>query len=179
MSQGSILIVDDEPDIGTMLADDLRPQGYKVDVALHGGDAVMLASLERPDAVILDLMLPEVSGEHIFQQLRALDDSIAIVLLTGMADESVARALLRAGAFDYLRKPPDFERLHTALALAVASGREKARPGTVVPFTSDRRRSPPHTQGQMPKAARPDYCAGRTGSRKRISHPGGSLGIST
>ena len=139
---GSILIVDDEPDIGTMLQEQLRPHGYQVDVALHGGDAVMLASLDRPDAVILDLMLPDVSGEHIFEQLRALDSSIAIVLLTGMADETVARALLRAGAFDYLRKPPDFPRLHAAVALAVAAGREQSRPGTVVPLISDRRIPP-------------------------------------
>jgi two-component system nitrogen regulation response regulator GlnG len=140
--QGSILIVDDEPDIGAMLAEDFRPRGYKVDVALHAGDAVMLATLERPDAVILDLMLPEISGEQIFHQLRALDPSMAIVLLTGMADETVARQLLRAGAFDYLRKPPDFERLHTAMLLAVAAGREKTRPGTIVPLTSDRWTSP-------------------------------------
>ena len=140
--QGSILIVDDEPDIGAMLAEDLRPHGYQVDVALHGGDAVMLASIDRPDAVILDLILPEISGEQIFQQLRELDGSIAIVLLTGMADETVARALLRAGAFDNLRKPPDFARLHAAIALAVAAGRGKTRPGTVVPFTSDRRSFP-------------------------------------
>ena len=157
--QGSILIVDDEPDIGVMLTEDLRPRGYKVDVALHAGDAVMLASIERPDAVILDLMLPEVSGEHIFQQLRQLDASIAIVLLTGMADETVARALLRAGAFDYLRKPPDFERLHAAVSLAVAAGREKTRPGTIVPFTSDRRMAPanpaPETVG--PEAAQADF----------------------
>ena len=151
--QGSILIVDDEPDIGTMLSDDLRLKGYKVDVAFHAGDAVMLASLDRPDAVILDLMLPEISGEQIFQDLQALDRSIAIVLLTGMADETVARALLRAGAFDYLRKPPDFERLHAAMALAVAAGREKTRHGTVVPFTSDRRIPPAESQGGIPAPA--------------------------
>ena len=139
---GSILIVDDEPVIAAMLQDHFAGGGYKVDVALHGGDAVMLAGLDRPDAVILDLMLPEVSGEHIFHELRTLDESIAIVLLTGMADETVARALLRAGAFDYLRKPPDFERLHAAVALAVAAGHEKSRPGSVVPFTSDRRTPP-------------------------------------
>jgi len=150
---GSILIVDDEPDIATMLQEHLRPQGYQVDVALHGGDAVMLASLDRPDAVILDLMLPDVSGEHIFEQLRALDSSIAIVLLTGMADETVARTLLRAGAFDYLRKPPDFPRLQAAVALAVAAGREKSRPGTVVPLISDRR--------IPPADPRPPISAGR------------------
>jgi DNA-binding response OmpR family regulator len=136
---GSILIVDDEPDLATMLREHMRMQGYRVDVALHSGDAVMLATIERPDAVILDLMLPEISGEHVFAQLRELDESIAIVLLTGMADETVARGLLRAGAFDYLRKPPDFTRLNAALALAVAAGREHSRPGAIVPLTSDRR----------------------------------------
>ncbi len=156
MSHGSILIVDDEPAMAAMLEDHLIAHEYKVDVALHGGDAVMLASLERPDAVILDLMLPEMSGEHIFHELRALDRSIAIVLLTGMADETVARALLRAGAFDYLRKPPDFERLHAAIALAVAAGREKARPGAVVPFTSDRRR-PPDLPGPAPETTGADF----------------------
>ena len=155
---GSILIVDDEAALAAMLEEQLSGRGYQVDVALHGGDAVMLASIERPDAVILDLMLPEISGEHIFHELRTLDDSIALVLLTGMADETVARALLRAGAFDYLRKPPDFERLHAAVALAVASGREKSRPGTVVPFTSDRRMPPAEAPGDdtAPEAAQTD-----------------------
>ena len=155
---GSILIVDDEPALAAMLEEQLSERGYKVDVALHGGDAVMLASIERPDAVILDLMLPEISGEHIFHELRTLDDSIAIVLLTGMADETVARALLRAGAFDYLRKPPDFERLHATVELAVAAGREKSRPGTVVPFTSDRRTPPGEaaSDASAPEAAQPD-----------------------
>ena len=154
--QGSVLIVDDEPAIAAMLQDHLAPHGYKIDVALHGGDAVMLASLERPDAVILDLMLPDMSGEHIFGQLRTLDSSMAIVLLTGMADETVARALLRAGAFDYLRKPPDFQRLQAAVALAVAAGRERSRPGTVVPFTSDRRNPPaePAPAVETPEGAR-------------------------
>jgi DNA-binding response OmpR family regulator len=140
--QGSVLVVDDEPAIVAMLSEHLAGQGYQVDVALTAGDAMMLAMLERPDAVILDLMLPEVSGEHLFHELCALDGSIAIVLLTGMADESVARGLLKAGAFDYLRKPASLERLSAAVALAVASGRGASRPGTIVPFTSDRRTPP-------------------------------------
>jgi DNA-binding response OmpR family regulator len=140
--RGSILIVDDEPAIGVMLSDHLLPLGYRVEVALNGGDAVMMASLERPHAVILDLMLPEVSGEAVFSALRELDESIAIVLLTGMADETIARNLLRAGAFDYLRKPPDLPRLLACVELAVAAGREKSRAGAVVPLISDRRLPP-------------------------------------
>jgi DNA-binding response OmpR family regulator len=139
---GNVLIVDDEAALAEMLRDHLALEGYRVDVAMNGGDAVMLASIERPDAVILDLMLPGISGEQVFEKLRELDTSIAIVLLTGMADETIARGLLKAGAFDYLRKPTDVGRLTTTVALAVAAGREHARPRTVVPFTSDRRLPP-------------------------------------
>jgi DNA-binding response OmpR family regulator len=126
--QGSILIVDDEPAVVTMLCDHLVPQGYAVDVALHAGDAVMLASIERPDAVILDLMLPEIGGEQIFEQLRALDPSIAVIVLTGMADDTIARGLIDAGAFEYLRKPPDFPRLYAAVRKAVTAGRATGGP---------------------------------------------------
>ena len=133
--------------MATMLCDHLIQEGYRVDVALHAGDAVMLASIERPDAVLLDLMLPEMGGEQIFGQLRELDPSITIVLLTGMPDESIARDLLKAGAFDYLRKPPNFQRLYAVIALAVAAGRQGSRPGTIVPFTSDRRTLPAATSG--------------------------------
>lgn len=165
--KGSILIVDDEPAFAAMLRDHLLLEGYRVDVASHAGDAVMLATLERPDAVILDLMLPEIGGEHIFGQLRDLDASIAVVVLTGMADESVARGLLRAGAFDYLRKPPDLERLRAVVALAVAAGQQRTPPGTIVPLASDRRLSPPRTPGAMPSVG------------KDFPNPSGGLRTST
>jgi two-component system response regulator MprA len=126
---GSILIVDDEPAVASMLREHLALRGYRVDVAENAGDAVMLASLDRPDAVVLDLMLPEISGERIFVGLRELDESIPIVLLSGMVDDGVARRLLAAGAFDYLRKPANLERLFATLALAVAAGRDRPRAG--------------------------------------------------
>ena len=57
-SRGAILIVDDEPAVAEMLRDIFMAQGYAVDGASNGGDALMLASLSRPDAIILDIKLP-------------------------------------------------------------------------------------------------------------------------
>ncbi len=138
-TQGSILIVEDEAVIAETLRDHFVEQGCAVEVAMHGGDALLLASLQRPDAVILDIELPGVSGAEVLSRLRALDDSLAIVLLSGTDDEDVARALLKAGAFDYVRKPFRFERLDHVVSLAVAVGRQKPRHGVLLPFTSDRR----------------------------------------
>ena len=136
---GPILIVEDEAVIAEMLRDYFVEQGYEVEVAMNGGDALMLASQNRPDAVLLDIHLPGISGAEVLSQLRALDESMAVVMLSGTDDENLARSLLKAGAFDYVRKPFNFERLDHVVGLAVAVGRQKPRHGVVLPFRPDRR----------------------------------------
>lgn len=135
----SILIVEDEAAIAEMLHDHFVEQGYEVEVAMNGGDALMLASQNRPDAVFLDIHLPGMNGAEVLSQLRALDESMAVVMLSGTDDEDVARSLLEAGAFDYVRKPFNFERLDHVVGLAVAVGRQRPRHDVVLPFGSDRR----------------------------------------
>jgi DNA-binding response OmpR family regulator len=138
--RGSILIVDDEPAVAEMLRDIFVSQGYAVDGARNGGDAVMLASLSRPDAVILDIKLPDTTGAEVLTRLRELDDSIAVVMLSGSDDEDMARSLLKAGAIDYIRKPFKFDQLTQAVGLAVEVGKGRPRRGVVLPFHPDRRR---------------------------------------
>lgn len=138
-ARGGILIVEDEAAVVEMLRDYFTEQGYEVDVATNGGDALMLASLRRPDAVILDLRLPDRAGGEVLEQLRAIDDSIAVVMLSGADDVDVARDLLKAGAFDYVRKPFRFDDLDRTMRLAVAVGMRKPPRGVVLPFKSDRR----------------------------------------
>src|SRR5439155_5858758 len=65
--------------------------GYHVDVAHHGAAALILAAARRPDAVLLDIDMPEVSGEEVLDRLHALDRSVPIVMLTGNADADLAR----------------------------------------------------------------------------------------
>jgi DNA-binding response OmpR family regulator len=139
-SRGAILIIDDEPAVAEMLRDIFTSSGYAVDGATNGGDALMLATLSRPDAVILDIKLPDTSGSEVLAKLRELDDSIAVVMLSGSDDEDLARSLLKSGAIDYIRKPFRVEQLTQAVDLAVDIGKSRPRRGVVLPFHIDRRR---------------------------------------
>ena len=141
-TRGAILIVDDEPAVAEMLRDIFMAQGYAVDGASNGGDALMLASLSRPDAIILDIKLPDTTGAEVLARLQEFDASIPVVMLSGSDDEDQARALLKSGAMDYIRKPFQFDQLLQAVSLAVEVGKGRPRRGVVLPFHPDRRRRP-------------------------------------
>lgn len=123
-----ILVVDDEPMIVDLLRTYLTGLGYRVAAAGNGAEALGHVSVTRPDAVVLDLKLPDMSGAEIFGRLRAIDDSIPVLMLTANTDEVVARGLLKAGALDYICKPVRLEVLEVAVTTAVSVGR---RPGSV------------------------------------------------
>jgi len=103
----SILVVDDEQDILTLVAYHLRPEGYRVLAAADGKTAVDLALNEKPDLIVLDLMLPEMSGMEVLKVLRGNDATrkTPVILLTARKDE-IDRVLgLELGADDYVTKP--------------------------------------------------------------------------
>jgi CheY-like chemotaxis protein len=125
---GSLLVVDDEAEVGDVLREFFAARGYAVTCALNGRDALALASLARPDAVILDIRMPERDGPDVLRDLRALDDSITVVMLSGTDDEEIARDLLEAGAFDYVRKPFTLDNLEQVVGLAALVGKRKTLP---------------------------------------------------
>jgi DNA-binding response OmpR family regulator len=125
---GSLLLVDDEPEVVDLLRDFLEEQGYSVMSALNGRDALVLASLTRPDVVLLDIRMPDMQGPEVLRALQARDASIPVVMVSGTDDEDLARDLLRAGAFDYVRKPFLFEHLDTVVRMAALVGRRPALP---------------------------------------------------
>lgn len=138
MSQaGSLLLIDDEPQVVDMLRDYFSEQGYSVMSAVNGRDALVLASLTRPDAVLLDIRMPEMQGPDVLRELRALDDSLSVVMVSGTDDEDLARALLKAGAFDYVRKPFMFDNLDTIVRLAVVVGRREPLRDVQAPRSSE------------------------------------------
>ncbi len=99
-----ILVVDDEPSITNLLEYNLRRNGYEVLVARDGRTALRLAEAERPDLVILDLMLPGLDGLEVCRELRR-EGSVSIIMLTAR-DEEVDRVVgLELGADDYVTKP--------------------------------------------------------------------------
>ncbi|MGA1417000.1 MAG: response regulator [Gemmatimonadaceae bacterium] len=102
-----ILVVDDEPDIVALVVYHLAKAKYKVSSATSGSDALALAKRERPALIVLDLMLPGMSGFDVLDQLRADPDtaSIAVLMLTARKDEPDRIRGLELGADDYLTKP--------------------------------------------------------------------------
>jgi len=122
---GSLLVVDDEPQVADVLRDFFEEQGYAVTCASNGRDALVLASLSRPDAVLLDIRMPDRDGPEVLCDLLALDGSVTVVMVSGTDDEELACALLKAGAFDYVRKPFMLDNLQQVVGLAVLVGRRK------------------------------------------------------
>lgn len=102
-----ILVVDDEPDIVALVVYHLAKAGFRISTASNGADALRLAQQDRPALVVLDLMLPGMSGLEVLEQLRA-DESgqeIAVLLLTARREEPDRIKGLSSGADDYLTKP--------------------------------------------------------------------------
>ena len=102
-----ILVVDDEPDITALVAYHLAKTGYRVSTATNGADALRSAREERPDIVVLDLMLPGLSGYEVLAELRKRDETrdVGVILLTARREEADRIKGLSLGADDYLTKP--------------------------------------------------------------------------
>ena len=102
-----VLVVDDEADIVALVAYHLAKAGYRVSTASNGADAVAQAKAESPALVVLDLMLPGMSGFDVLEQLRGerATSDIAVLMLTARRDEADRVRGLTLGADDYLTKP--------------------------------------------------------------------------
>ena len=101
----TILVIEDEPHIALGLKDALEFEGFRVVTAKNGKEGVQLARLERPNAVLLDLMLPDVNGYHVCEDLRRYDAFVPIIMLTAKSQEADKIRGLDVGADDYVTKP--------------------------------------------------------------------------
>ena len=99
-----VLVVDDEPQFLRALETNLRGAGYEVETATTAQEALTAAGLRPPDAVILDLLLPDGTGTDVCRELRAWTE-VPIVLVSAVGDEAEKIAALDAGADDYVTKP--------------------------------------------------------------------------
>jgi two-component system phosphate regulon response regulator PhoB len=102
-----VVVVEDESALSTMLKYNLEHEGYKVAVAAEGEEALMLVGEETPDLILLDWMLPQVSGIEICRRLRARAETanIPIIMLTARGEEADRIRGLDIGADDYITKP--------------------------------------------------------------------------
>jgi DNA-binding response OmpR family regulator len=124
----TILVVEDEPQIVLGLKDSLEFEGFRVITAGRGRDGVALARAESPDAVVLDLMLPDINGYAVCEDIRRWNTLIPIIMLTARSQETDKIRGLDAGADDYITKPFSVNEL---IARLRAIFRRAARVGPV------------------------------------------------
>jgi two-component system KDP operon response regulator KdpE len=156
-----VLVVDDEPQLLRALRINLRARDYDVETAPHAAAALAAAARHPPDAVILDLGLPDMDGMHVIEKLRIWSRA-PIIVLSGRADPSDKVSALDAGADDYVTKPFSMDELLARLraALRRADGGHAATAFTLGHCQID---LAAHTITQL------EHGAGATATRVRLT----------
>ena len=134
-----ILLVDDEPSIVKMVGKRLEVEGFEVVVAMDGQEGLSRAQTERPDLIVLDLMLPKLNGYEVCTMLKqdARFQRIPIILFTAKAQEKDEKLGMECGANAYVRKPfraqELLEKIHGLIAATKSSVSSQAQPGSTPP----------------------------------------------
>jgi DNA-binding response OmpR family regulator len=108
-----VLVVDDEPGIGTVLRVEFSVSGYEVSTTISGAEAIELVRTQEPDIVLLDALMPDVSGIDVLKEIRTFSQ-VPVIIFTGHAD--MVRTALKLGANDFISKPFDHELLMEKVA---------------------------------------------------------------
>jgi len=125
-----VLIVDDEETIRQVLSEFFKTfnhgYNYVVESAANGAEGVMLALRSSPDLVLLDMRMPMMDGLQVLKQLRAINLTMPVLVITASRDSKVAAEVLNQGVFAFIPKPFDFVQVDHIVALALSSGRRPA-----------------------------------------------------
>ncbi len=122
MAAEKILVVDDEPAARTLLASLLRKEGYAVESARDGDDALRVLAMKAVDLILTDQVMSGMDGMGLLEQVRARQLHTPVIMVTGVHDVSTAIAAMRGGAFDVILKPYEREKLLEAVERGVAFG---------------------------------------------------------
>lgn len=115
-----VLVVDDDRELSAVLEEFLRRQGYEARSVADGGGALRAIVAEPPDVVLLDIALPGLPGTAALPAIQAVAPQAAVIMMSAVADEELARRTLADGAFDYVVKPVDLPYLAQSLEAAIA-----------------------------------------------------------
>lgn len=114
----NILIIDDDVYIGNVLEETLSKKGYQVSRAYSGTEALYVLSTSKPDLILLDLMLPGLSGEEVLPQIKG----IPVIVVSAKIDVDDKVELLLGGAADYITKPFEMKELLARITVALRNG---------------------------------------------------------
>jgi len=111
MENFRVLLVDDEEEFVSTLSERLSLRNFQVETATNGQDALAILKENRADVVILDVMMPGISGLEILKRIKTMHPHLPVILLTGLGSTREGIEGMRLGAFDYLMKPVDLDEL--------------------------------------------------------------------
>ncbi len=111
MEDIKVLLVDDEEEFVTTLAERLELRGIKANTATTGEDALQLVETYRPDVVVLDVLMPGMSGLEVLRKIRGIHPEILIILITGEGYTESEMEGIQLGAYDCMIKPINIEEL--------------------------------------------------------------------
>lgn len=110
-----ILCIDDEPVALMLMEAQLVPRGYEVFTAPDGPAGIRLVKEIRPHIVLLDIMMPGMSGIETLEEILKIDPAVGVIMITTVTDDETGKQAVAAGAFDYVTKPINFDYLETSL----------------------------------------------------------------
>lgn len=117
-----ILAVDDDPKHLELLGIKMSQNGYRLVTAQSGEQAFKTIKIEKPGLVLLDIVMPEMDGLEVLKRIKAIDTTVPVCMVTSVWDDEEAKKCLEAGAYEYITKPIDFERLEMAVLFKLFPG---------------------------------------------------------
>jgi DNA-binding response OmpR family regulator len=118
MANYSVLLVDDEKEYVTTLAERMHMRGFEPEVAFSGEQALEILENSIPDIIVLDLKMPGIDGLEVLRRVKKSHPQIQVIILTGHGSERDEAAARRWGAFDHLQKPVDINDLVSVMERA-------------------------------------------------------------
>ena len=110
-----VLVIDDELSLCEVIKDFLDSLGYQTYMAIDAIQGLEMIEREKPDVVLLDILMPEVSGLECLQRIKKSRPNTIVIIISGMQDEELAKSAIRHGAYDYITKPFDLDFLENNL----------------------------------------------------------------
>lgn len=126
MNEHCILVIEDQDDLAELYKATLKGAGYKVQLALTGEEGLAEFRANGADVVLLDMTLPEMQGTQVLRELRALNATVPVIIITGETGELFRSESERLGVQGYLAKPPNYNELLEMIRHALEAPAEEA-----------------------------------------------------
>ena len=111
-----VLLIDDEKDLSALVKINIEATtGYEVLMATSGREGIELIKTERPDLVLLDIVMPEMDGFEVLKLIKAIAPQLPVAMVTAVLDEKEAKRAFKAGAYEYISKPIHADQLKRAM----------------------------------------------------------------